>query len=91
MRPEVRERLIYILIPLLYPYYEAVRRANSNGTIWLVEDNAGIHTKAATVMELERERHGIKKALWPPNSPDLHPIENIWDYEKDIGDGIYFP
>jgi len=21
---------------------------------------------------------------WPPNSPDLNPIENIWSYMKDI-------
>ena len=27
---------------------------------------------------------GIKKLDWPANSPDLHPIEDIWDREKEI-------
>jgi hypothetical protein len=31
-----------------------------------------------------RIERGVRKAPWPPNSPDLHPIENLWDYEKDI-------
>ena len=27
---------------------------------------------------------GIKKVDWPANSPDLHPIEDIWDREKEM-------
>ena len=36
-----------ILFPLLYPYYKEVQRVNSTRKIWLVEDNAGAHSKAA--------------------------------------------
>lgn len=28
--------------------------------------------------------NGIKRVKWPANSPDLHPIEDIWDQEKEL-------
>ena len=33
-------------------------------------------------MEEYRKIHGIRKVDWPANSPDLHPIEDIWGPEK---------
>jgi hypothetical protein len=52
--------------------------------VWLIKDNASIHTKAEWTAAQVRVQAGIRKALWPLNSLDLHPIENLWDYEKDI-------
>lgn len=52
--------------------------------VWLIKDNASIHTKAEWTAAQFRVTARIRKAPWPPNSPDLHPIENLWDYEKDI-------
>ena len=34
-------------------------------------------------MKQYREEHDIKKINWPSNSPDLHPIENVWGPLKD--------
>ena len=73
----------YILRPLLYPYYQAIVKANPNRQVFLVEDNAGPHQKAQRVTEEERRNLGIKVAPHPPNSPDLHPIETVFDYTKD--------
>ena len=47
----------------------------------IMEDNAPIHKK---VYILIREILGMMTLDWPPNSPDLNPIKNIWNYMKDI-------
>lgn len=73
-----------ILLPLLYPFYEQIKAANPNKEIWLIEDNAPSHKKATRICEKERNTRGILKVDWPGNSPDLHPVEDVWDYEKDL-------
>ena len=46
-----------------------------------MEDNAPVHKKVCIPV---RETLGMMTLDWPPNSPDLNPIENIWNYMKDI-------
>lgn len=66
-----------ILLDLLYLFYEKVRDEHLDREVWLIEDNASSHIKAAKIcVEFIKEKR-IKKVEWPANSPDLHLIENI--------------
>ena len=46
-----------------------------------MQDNAPSHSARATKAELPRR--GINLLTWPPFSPDLNPIEHVWDSMKD--------
>ena len=47
-----------------------------------MHDNAPVHT-ALIVQEVLSEL-GIEVMIWPPYSPDLNPIENIWALMKTV-------
>ena len=71
------------LLKYLYPYYYRVARANPDCDVYLIEDNSGSHTKARRFLQGHPLQQGILFAPQPANSPDLHPIERIFDALKD--------
>ncbi|KJZ76058.1 hypothetical protein HIM_04514 [Hirsutella minnesotensis 3608] len=67
-----------VLLPLFFPFLESLP-----GDDWLAqEDNAASHAQRRN-RELWHQK-GFKTANWPPNSPDLSPIEPAWFMLKCI-------
>ena len=60
----------HVARPLLWPACK--ERLAVNPDFILMEDNATSHHCWYT--DAEREKEGIRKMQWPPNSPDFNPV-----------------
>ena len=74
-----------ILHARLYPFYYQVCQANPGREVWIIEDRASPHKKAAEIEAEYRSEMEIRSCIlpgdggkligWPSNSPDLNMIE----------------
>lgn len=70
-----------VLTKTLLPQGKKLFSTQGIGSWTLQQDNDPSHSVANAVVSQWNKRHSSSIAIlpnWPPNSPDLNPIENVW-------------
>ncbi|GFT48167.1 transposable element Tc3 transposase [Trichonephila clavipes] len=73
---------------VLLPHVRLFRGAVGDKFVFM-DDNATCHRTLAVQDCLDSE--GIQRLVWPARSPDLNPIENVWDALGRQVDGRNYP
>ena len=69
------------IVPLIHGWIQM------NPHLQFMQDGAPSHSAASTMEELLKR--GIHTIFWPAYSPDLNPIETVWNWMKDYMERTY--
>jgi transposase len=69
------------LVPKLIPWYKELKKEGKAEGPLLAMDNAAPHSSKHTKYILDL--HSVVRQLWPAQSPDMNPIEQIWKYIRN--------
>lgn len=72
----------HILVPCISPIFEDEKEYHGS-PFYCMEDNASPHSARATIAARQEQLITPLPTGWPPASPDLNPIEEIWRRMKD--------
>ena len=70
-----------VLMETLLPEAERIFRSNGASSWTFQQDNDPAHRNAGMIIDQYNREHATNIKLlenWPPSSPDLSPIENLW-------------